>query len=66
MFRGGVVSEIRIYPLMIESSDSPTGGMPRPASPADAQRILERIQRDSVQFGTNIHIENGIGIIRVP
>jgi poly-gamma-glutamate capsule biosynthesis protein CapA/YwtB (metallophosphatase superfamily) len=65
-FRGGVVSEIRIYPLMIESSDSPTGGLPRPAAPADARRILERIQRDSAQFGTDMRIENGIGIIRVP
>jgi poly-gamma-glutamate synthesis protein (capsule biosynthesis protein) len=63
-FRNGMVSEIRIYPLTIESSSSPTGGLPRPASPADAQRILERIQRDSVQFGTEMHIENGIGIIR--
>ena len=65
-FRGGMVDEIRIYPLTIESSDKPTSGMPRPAAPADAQRILERIQRDSLQFGTEVQIENGIGIIRGP
>jgi poly-gamma-glutamate synthesis protein (capsule biosynthesis protein) len=35
------------------------------APPEIAQRILERLQRLSEPFGTNIEIENGVGVIRV-
>jgi poly-gamma-glutamate capsule biosynthesis protein CapA/YwtB (metallophosphatase superfamily) len=67
-FRNGQLSEVRLYPLSLDHNTEPTPrpqGTPRLAAAADAQRILEEIQRDSVQFGTKITIENGIGIIRV-
>jgi poly-gamma-glutamate synthesis protein (capsule biosynthesis protein) len=67
-FRDGQLSEVRLYPLSLDHNTGPTPrpqGTPRLASSADAQRILEEIQRDSAQFGTKISIENSVGIIRV-
>ena len=34
-------------------------------SPDDAQRILERVERLSDEWGTDIDIEGSVGIIRV-
>jgi poly-gamma-glutamate synthesis protein (capsule biosynthesis protein) len=65
-YRHGEMSEIRIYPLIIESSHAPTDGRPRPADPAQAQQILTRIQALSAPYGTRIRIVNGVGIIRGP
>lgn len=65
-YKGGKVSEIKLYPMEIESSDTPTGGAPHPASPDQARRILERLKTLSAAFGTEITIENDIGIIRMP
>jgi poly-gamma-glutamate capsule biosynthesis protein CapA/YwtB (metallophosphatase superfamily) len=59
----GKVDEIRLYPFAIESGGGPMGGMPRPASAAEAQRILENLKSMSAAFGTKISIKNGIGII---
>jgi poly-gamma-glutamate capsule biosynthesis protein CapA/YwtB (metallophosphatase superfamily) len=65
-YRHGRMSEIRIYPLTIESSHAPTDGRPRPADPAAAREILRRLQKLSAPYGTRIEIVNGIGIIRGP
>jgi Bacterial capsule synthesis protein PGA_cap len=65
-YRHGLMSEIRIYPLAIESSHTPSDGRPRPADPAEAQQILTRLQKLSAPYGTRIRIVNGVGIIRGP
>lgn len=65
-YRHGKVSEIRIYPLVIESSHARTDGRPRPADPVQAQQILRRIQALSAPYGTRIQIVDGVGIIRGP
>jgi hypothetical protein len=65
-YRQGKVSEIRLYPVVIESSHAPTDGRPRPADPAQAREILTRIQNLSSPYGTRIQIVDGIGIIRGP
>jgi poly-gamma-glutamate synthesis protein (capsule biosynthesis protein) len=65
-YRHGKMSEIRLYPVMIESSHARTDGRPRPADVAQAQEILERVRALSVRYGTRIRIVNGIGIIRGP
>jgi poly-gamma-glutamate synthesis protein (capsule biosynthesis protein) len=62
-YRDGKVSEIKLYPMTIESSTAPSGGAPHPADPATARRILERLKTLSAPFGTQITIENNIGII---
>lgn len=68
-YRGGQVSEVRLYPI---SLNPPAGqplprtleGTPRLASPRAARHILETLQQASAQYGTTIAIRDGIGIIR--
>jgi hypothetical protein len=63
-YQGGKVSEIRLYPVAIDSSAGPASGSPFPAPPDQARRILERVRTLSKPFGTEVRIENGVGIIQ--
>lgn len=63
-YRGGAMSEIRLYPVAIESSAGVTGGHPHLAEAGEARRILERLTKRSAAFGTAVTIEHGVGIIR--
>jgi poly-gamma-glutamate capsule biosynthesis protein CapA/YwtB (metallophosphatase superfamily) len=65
-YQGGEVSEIRLYPMTIESSHAPSDGRPRPAGPEEARQILARLQAMSAPYGTRIQIVNGVGIIHGP
>jgi poly-gamma-glutamate synthesis protein (capsule biosynthesis protein) len=40
-------------------------GIPMMPTPEVAREILEKVQRLSKPFGTNMTIENGVGVIRV-
>jgi poly-gamma-glutamate capsule biosynthesis protein CapA/YwtB (metallophosphatase superfamily) len=60
----GKLSEIRLYPFAIDDTDGVGGGMPKTASPKEAQTILDHLKAMSAVYGTKIAIENGIGIIR--
>ncbi len=62
----GKANEVRLYP--IDLGVDLTGaarGVPRTASKKIGQRILERLQRLSADYGTKIAIENGVGLIRL-
>jgi poly-gamma-glutamate synthesis protein (capsule biosynthesis protein) len=62
----GRVAEIRLHPIDLGTAVEGAGkGVPGTASPAVAQRILERMQRLSAPFGTTITIEKGVGVIRL-
>lgn len=64
-FAGGSLSEVRLYPIeLTEDVRMAHRGLPRMASPATAQRILERLQRLSTPLGTSITIEGNVGVIR--
>jgi poly-gamma-glutamate synthesis protein (capsule biosynthesis protein) len=63
-YENGKVAEIKLYPIVIESSAAPTCGAPHPAAPDRAKRILEHLRAMSAVFGTDIKMENNIGIIR--
>ena len=63
-YKGGKLSEIKLYPMAIESSNTPTGGAPHPAPPEEARRILERLKTLSALFGTQVEIENNVGVVR--
>jgi poly-gamma-glutamate capsule biosynthesis protein CapA/YwtB (metallophosphatase superfamily) len=65
-YEHGKVSEIRLYPMEIQSNHGPTDGRPYPADPAQAREILERVEALSAPYGTRIEIANGVGIIRGP
>lgn len=66
-YRGGQVSEIRLYPVdMGQSRPWNERGVPRLASPDVARSVLQRLANLSKAFGTTIRIQGNVGIIQVP
>ena len=64
-FEDGRVSEIRLYPIELRQENRLANrGVPRLAPPETADRILERLQELSAPFGTDIEIEDHVGVIR--
>ena len=65
-FSDGTLKEVRLYPteLGINGPDSRLG-IPRIAEPQDAKRILERVERLSDEWDTDIEIDGDVGIIRL-
>lgn len=68
-FRGGKVAELRLYPLTLgrdgEGRSRADQGLPRLATGARANEILESLRRQSAAYGTRIDIEKGVGVIRI-
>jgi poly-gamma-glutamate capsule biosynthesis protein CapA/YwtB (metallophosphatase superfamily) len=57
---------VRSRPPIGTSEHPLTDGVPRMATGANAQKILERIQKmSSIYYGTNIEIKDGIGIVKI-
>jgi poly-gamma-glutamate capsule biosynthesis protein CapA/YwtB (metallophosphatase superfamily) len=65
-FEKGQLQEVRLYPMW-GRQDGPLSrrGLPLSAPPQIAQRILQRLQKLSAPFGTQIAIEGNVGVIRV-
>ncbi len=60
----GRLSEIRLYPIDLGYHRSPADrGVPQLAPPAEARAILERLQKLSQPFDTQIEIQGSVGII---
>jgi poly-gamma-glutamate synthesis protein (capsule biosynthesis protein) len=66
VFVRGRLKAIELHPITIESGAGPGSGVPRPADPAHATRILARLASLSAAFGTRVDIEKGIGVIPIP
>ncbi|MES0200725.1 CapA family protein [Mesorhizobium sp. M0011] len=65
-FRGNKLAELRLIPVELgHPKRLAQRGVPSLASAPKAESILTRLQRLSEPFGTNIAIENGIGLIRL-
>jgi len=67
-FENGQLTEVRLYPVDLGQDLSrpfSRTGIPMTPSPEMAKRVLEKLQRLSKPFGTQIDIENGVGVIRV-
>jgi hypothetical protein len=67
-YDGGKLTEIRLYPADLgQDGKRPLSrlGFPMMASPEMAQRILNKVQTISKQFGAGTSIENKVGVIRV-
>lgn len=63
-FEHGQVAEVRLYPVDLGlTARNANQGIPRLASPAVGQTILEELQRLSKPYGTTITIEGGVGVI---
>jgi hypothetical protein len=65
-FANGRLSEIKFYPVTIESSTNPTDGLPHPPTLEQARRILDRLKQRSAIFGTVVTVEGDVGFIRLP
>ena len=69
-YQDGVLQEVRLYPvdLGVDRTERPGRKMSvaQTPSPALARKILTEVQEYSRPFGTQISIENGVGVIRVP
>jgi poly-gamma-glutamate capsule biosynthesis protein CapA/YwtB (metallophosphatase superfamily) len=63
-FENGRASEIRLYPISIQSSESASDGDPHRADHEAARRILDRLQTNSKVFGTRIEQKGDIGYVR--
>lgn len=64
LYRNGTLAEIRLYPARIDPDAGPGGGLPHRATGAVATAILTRLQALSRPFGTSLHIEGDVGVIR--
>ncbi len=65
-FNGGKPSIVWIYPIITTADRPATFGGSKSATGEDARRILARIQKESEPFGTQIRVENDVGVIRIP
>jgi poly-gamma-glutamate synthesis protein (capsule biosynthesis protein) len=68
-YQDGRLVEVRIHPADLGQDRSrPFSrlGIPLTPSPEMSRRVLEKVQRLSKPFGTNVTIENGVGVIRIP
>jgi poly-gamma-glutamate synthesis protein (capsule biosynthesis protein) len=64
-FKGGRPDVVRIYPIITIVNNRAAFGGSKIATGEDAKRILGAIQQESEPFGTQIMIENGVGVIRI-
>ncbi|RWK47233.1 MAG: CapA family protein [Mesorhizobium sp.] len=65
-FERNQLAELRLYPLELgHSKRFADRGIPQFASAPQAKAILERLKKLSTPFGTEIVIENDVGVIRL-
>ncbi|RNJ42605.1 hypothetical protein B5V01_16525 [Mesorhizobium erdmanii] len=65
-FEQNQLAELRLYPIELGFSKRfANRGIPQFASTPQAKAILERLQKLSTPFGTEIAIENDVGVIRL-
>ena len=63
-YEGDELRKIRIYPIELGFHLPPSQrGRPMLADAATGERILKRLQRLSAEYGTDIRMEDGIGVI---
>ncbi|MGH1467240.1 MAG: CapA family protein [Cognatishimia sp.] len=65
-FDGDRLSEIRLTPLWTHHDKRSQRGLPRVADAEKGTEILENMRRYSQEFGTEISISDGRGVISVP
>ncbi len=65
-FENGKLAEVRIYPCDLGLTPRPGSqiGIPKRPAPEIARQILEEVIEYSKPFGTQIEIEDGVGVIR--
>lgn len=65
-FEQNQLAELRLYPIELgRSKRLANRGVPQLAGAHEAKEILERLRKLSEPFGTQILVENGVGVIRL-
>ncbi|CCV10457.1 CapA family protein [Mesorhizobium sp. STM 4661] len=65
-FENNTLAELRLYPVELGySMRFANRGLPRLVSGPQAKAILERLQKLSEPFGTQVAMENDVGVIRL-
>ncbi|MER9470523.1 CapA family protein [Mesorhizobium sp. M0482] len=65
-FEQNQLAELRLYPIELRRSNRfANRGVPRLAPAPQRKAILERLQKLSEPFGTQIDVENAVGLIRL-
>lgn len=65
-FAAGKLERVRLYPIDLKNTDPPgSRGLPHLATPEKARQILDKLQRDSRQFGTRIVVQDSMGVINI-
>jgi poly-gamma-glutamate capsule biosynthesis protein CapA/YwtB (metallophosphatase superfamily) len=65
-YKGGKASVVRVYPITNNTDRLNTFSAPSIVSGTpEGQKILEKVRTDSRVFGTDMKIENGVGVIRI-
>lgn len=66
-FERNELAELRLYPIELRRTQRfANRGVPRLAPAGQGRTILETLQRLSAPYGTQINIEDGVGVIRLP
>ncbi len=66
VFAGGRLSELELHPVWLRYGEPLTkSGIPMPAPPERAQKILAWLREMSAPYGTEIRIEDGVGRVRI-
>jgi poly-gamma-glutamate capsule biosynthesis protein CapA/YwtB (metallophosphatase superfamily) len=64
-FEAGAATEVRLHPVELGYGEPVTrSGIPRSASPEAGSEILERVRAISEPLGTEVALEDGVGVIR--
>ena len=65
-YRDGILTEIELHPVEL-GWDGPLSqrGVPKIAPPKTAQHILDKLQKLSQPFGTQIEVRDNVGIIKI-
>lgn len=65
-FEQNQLTQLRLYPIELgHSKRLANRGVPRLADAHEAKEIVERLQKLSEPFGTEIFVDNGVGVIDV-
>lgn len=65
-FEQNQLAELRLYPIELgRSKRLANQGVPQLAGSHEAKEILDRLRKLSEPFGTQILVENGVGVIRL-
>jgi len=66
-YEQGHLVEVRLYPFELDATDEPRAhGLPKDVARPVANSILEHMRTLSAALGTQLNVEDGVGVLRIP